>query len=247
MELTARPSPRSRARAAGAVYLLFFLTAVLGEVFLRQAGISGIQASVSGDAAAVANGLLAHETSFRIGFALGLVSIACYVALTALLYQLLRPVSGTLALVAAFFSLVGLTVQAVGTLFQLAPLILLGGGPYPGAFTVKELQALALLFLDLNARAGSIGLVFDGLFQLLTGYLIFRSTFLPRVLGALLALAGLGWLTVLWPPLAGALSTPTAVLGVVAEASLMLWLLVRGVDVPRWEERASAARASLAA
>jgi hypothetical protein len=80
--------------------------------------------------------------------------------------------------------------------------------------------------------------VFDGLFQLLAGGLIFLSAFLPRALGVGLALAGLGWLTVLAPPLASRLLTPVEVVGVVAEAALMLWLLVVGVDDRRWRERA---------
>ena len=86
---------------------------------------------------------------------------------------------------------------------------------------------------------------FLGVFQILIGYLIFRSTFLPRILGALIALAGLGWLTFLWPPLAAYLLTYLEVLGILAEASLMLWLLVIGVNSQRWIERASAAGTSL--
>jgi hypothetical protein len=137
----------------GAVYLLYFLTAVPGEVLIRQAGVSGIQAGVSGDAAATAAAVLAHESLFRLGFALGLVSIACYTALTGLLYRLLRPVSGSVALVAAFLSLVGMAVQASGSLLQLAPLVILGGSPYLGAFDASQLRALALLCLHLTRRS----------------------------------------------------------------------------------------------
>jgi Domain of unknown function (DUF4386) len=235
-------SPRARARVTGVVYLLFFLTAILGEVFARQAGVSGISA-VSGDAAATAHSILAHEASYRLGWALGLISTACYVAVTALFYQLFKPVSRSLALLAAFFGLVGCAITAVGSLFQLAPLVVLGGSPYLSVFDAQQLQALALLSLNLNAQVGSIALVFFGLFQLLIGYLIFRSTFLPRILGALMALAGLGWLIFLWPPLANSLLTYLEVLGFLAEASLMLWLLVIGVNAQRWKQRASAAGA----
>ncbi len=182
-ERIAAASPRSRARITGAVYLLYFLTAISGEFFMERAGMSGF--GVSGDAAAIASTILAHEASFQLGFALGLISIACYVALTALLYQLLKPVSRSLSLIAAFFSLVGQAIAAFGSLFQLAPLVILSGNPYLSVFNVKQLQALALLFLNLNAQVGSITLLFDGLFLLLIGYLIFRSTFLPRILGVL--------------------------------------------------------------
>ena len=83
-------------------------------------------------------------------------------------------------------------------------------------------------------------LVFFGPYCLLIGYLIFRSTFLPRILGVLMAFAGLGWLIFL-SPLANHLSTYLKVLGFLAEASLMLWLIVKGVNVQRWKEQASAA------
>jgi hypothetical protein len=242
-ERIAAASPRSRARITGVVYLLFFVTAVLGEFFTRQAGISGF--GVSGDAAATANTILAHESSFRLGFALGLISIACYVAVTALFYQLFKPVSRSLSLLAVCFSLVGQAIAVFGSLLQLAPLVVLGGSPYLSVFNVKQLQALALMFLNLNAQVGNIALVFDGLFLLLIGYLIFRSTFLPRILGALIAFAGLGWLTILAPPLATYLLPYIEVLGVLAEGSLMLWLLVIGVNAQRWKEQASAAGASI--
>jgi hypothetical protein len=88
----------------------------------------------------------------------------------------------------------------------------------------------------------NIGLVFGGFYCLLIGYLIFRSAFLPRILGGLMALAGLGWLTFLSPPLASHLSPYNLVLGFLAELSLCLWLLVMGVNVQRWKEQASTAQ-----
>jgi hypothetical protein len=150
---------------------------------------------------------------------------------------LFRPVSRTPALLAAFFGVVGCAVTAFGSLFQLAPLVVLSGSPYLSAFDAKQLPALALLFLDLNAHVGNIALVFFGLFQILIGYLIVESTFLPRLLGALMALAGLGWLVFLSPPLAASLLTYLEVLGFLAELALMLWLLVMGVNAQRWNER----------
>jgi hypothetical protein len=234
----AQASPRARARITGVVYLLYFLTAVLGAGVAP--GISGLGGAFS-EAATTAHYILAHEASVRLGWALGLISTACYVALIALFYQLFRPVSRTFALLAAFFGLVGCTLTALGSLFLLAPLVVLTGSPYLSVFGAKQVQALALLFLNLDVQLGGIALVFFGLFQLALGYLIFRSTFLPRVLGVLIALAGVGWLTFLWPPLANALLTPIEVLGFLAEAALMLWLLVMGMNVQRWQEQAAAA------
>jgi hypothetical protein len=152
-------------------------------------------------------------------------------------------VNRTVALLAAFFSLVGCAIQALGSLFQVAPLVALEGSPYLSVFKVDQLQAVALMFIELNVQAAYIYLVFFGLFNLLIGYLIFKSTFLPRILGVLMALSGLGWLTFLSPSLANYLLTYIEVLGIIAEASLMLWLLVRGVNAQRWKEQASAAGA----
>jgi hypothetical protein len=232
MERTAEVSPRPSARITGAVYLLYFLTAVLGGFFTR-----GIV--VDGDAAATANNLLAHQALFRLGLATGLIATACYIAVTALFYDLFKPVSRGLSLLAAFFSLVGCAILAFASLFQLAPLVVLGGGQYLSVFKVEQLRALAFLFLELYGEGVNICFVFFGFYCLLIGYLIFRSTFLPRILGLLMAFAGLGWLTFLSPPLANHLSPYILVLGFVAELALMLWLLVMGVDVQRWKEQAS--------
>lgn len=228
-------SPRPKARITGVVYLFYFLTAILAEVFMK-----GIV--VSGDAAATANNIQAHEPLFRLGLATGLIATAWYIALTALLYELFKPVNRSVSLVAAFFSLVGCAIQAFGSVFQLAPLVISGSTADLSAFKPEQSQALALMFFKLDSQGQSITLVFFGLYCLLIGCLIFKSTFLPRILGVLMALAGLGWLTFLSPPLANALSPYVLVLGFLAELSLMLWLLVKGVNVQRWKQQAAAAQ-----
>jgi hypothetical protein len=160
---------------------------------------------------------------------------------TALFYGLFNAVSRSLSLLAAFFSLVGCAILAFASLFRIAPLVVLGGSQYLSVFKVEQLRALASLFLELYGQGVNICFVFFGVYCLLIGYLIFRSAFLPRILGVLMACAGLGWLTFLSPPLANSLSPYIVVLGFLAELSLMLWLLVMGVNVQRWKERASAA------
>jgi len=128
-ERIAAASLGPRARLTGVVYLFYFLTAVLGEVFLR-----GLV--VDGDAAATANNILAHQPLFRLGLATGLIATACYIAVTALFYDLFKPVNRSLSLIAAFFSLVGCAILAFASLFQLAPLVVLGGGQYLSVFGV---------------------------------------------------------------------------------------------------------------
>lgn len=226
-------APRPTGRLTGTVYLLYFLAAILGELFLK-----GIV--VDGGAAATATNILAHQSLFRLGLATGLIATALYIAVTALFYGLFKPVNRSLSLLAAFFSLLGCAVTTFGSLFQLAPLVLLGGRQYLSVFNLQQLRALALMFLELNDQAANIYLVIFGFYDLLIGYLIFRSTFLPRILGALMALAGLGWLTFLSPAFANHLSPYNLVLGFLAELSLMLWLLVKGVNAQRWKEQPSA-------
>ncbi len=235
MERIAGASLRPRARTTGVVYFLYFLTAISALLFVK-----GLV--VPGDAAVTANNILAHEPSFRLGFAVGLIGTALYIALTILLYYLFEPVNRRVSLLAASFSLVGCAIQAFGSLFQLAPLVVLGNSPNLSAFNAEQRQTLALLFLNLNVQASYIYLVLFGLFDVLIGYLILRSTFLPRVLGAMMALAGLGWLTFLSPPFANYLSPYNLALGFLAELALMLWLLLKGVNVQRWKEQAGAAQ-----
>lgn len=224
----------NRARITGVVYLLYFLTVMSAEFHVKEL-------VVSGDAAATAKNLLAHESLFRMSFAINLIATALYLSLTALLYELFKPVNRSQALLAAFFSLAGCAVQALSYVFSLAPFLLLGRAPYLSVFNLGQLQALALMLLKLRPQAEQIDLVFFGFFDLLIGCLILKSTFLPRILGALMAFAGLGWLIFLVPPLANQVSHFILPLGFLVETLLMLWLLVKGVNIPRWQEQASAA------
>jgi hypothetical protein len=234
MERIAEASPRPSARITGVVYLIYFLTAVFGAQFLR--GLA-----VDGDALVTANNILAHQPLYRLGLAIGLIATACYIAVTALFYGLFKPVNRSLSLLAAFFSLVGCAILGFSSVFQLAPLVVLGGSQYLSVFKVEQLRALALMFLELNTQANNICVIFFGFYCLLIGYLIFRSDFLPRILGVLMAIAGLGWLTFLSPPLANYLSPYNLVFGFLAELSLCLWLLVMGVNLQRWTEQSRAA------
>jgi Domain of unknown function (DUF4386) len=234
MERIAAASPRLKARIAGVFYLLTILTRMFVEIFVRNRLV------VSDDAAATATNILAHESLWRWGFAADIIAFASYIALTALLYELFKPVNRSLSLVAAFFSLAAAVVQAISSLFHLAPLFLLGGAQYLRVFTVEQLQALALVFLRLRAAAyHNIGLVFFGLYCLLVGILILRSRFLPRILGVLMALAGLSYVLFLSPALARSLQPYILVFPGVGQISLTLWLLAIGLNVQRWQEQAT--------
>ena len=198
---------------------------------------------VSADAAATARNIIASDLLFRIGFAAYLVEAICDVALTLIFYALLRPVSKYLALLAAFFGLVGTAVFGAAELFYLAPSLILGGAGYLKTFLPDQLNTLGLLSFNLFAYGGAMFTVFYGMGWVLRGYLIFRSGYLPKFLGVLLMFGGAGFVTrnfalVLAP---GYASSVLLLPMIVAGLLLTLWLLIRGVDVAKWEEKRRAA------
>ena len=228
----AEVSVRFKARVAGAVYLLVFLAG--GAAVLASSGLFALT-----DAAATATNILLHEQRFWLGFTFNLIVIVSYLVVTALFYSLFRPVSKPLSLHAALFSVVGCAVQAAALVFYATPWVVLSGSKYLASFSTEQSQALALLGLKLYVQTYNIGLAFFGFYCLLIGYLIFRSVFLPRVLGVLMMFGGLSWLTFLSPPLAGYLRPYNIVPGVLGEGSLTLWLLLASVNAQKWAEQAS--------
>jgi Domain of unknown function (DUF4386) len=231
----AEASPRSLARMAGVCQLLEGTTATFGQVTVFGSLV------VFRNAAATAANILAHEQLFWLGFASSVIGVVFHIAWALLLYDLFKPVNRRVSLFAAFVILVGCAIQALASVLYLAPMLILNAGNSFSAFTTEELQALAYVFVRLNGYAFNTYLVFFGLWCVLIGFLIFRSTFMPRVLGVLLAIAGLGWMMYLVPPLAIHLFIPyIAGASAVGEIPLLLWLLVVGVNVQRWNEQASA-------
>ena len=227
-------SPKAKARITGAIYLLTILTGIFAQGFVSGSLV------VDGDAAATATNILMHKSLFQLGFAVYLIEMACQIAITALFYNLLKPAGRSVSLVAAFLGFAGSVIKTFSRLFFIAPLFILGGAHYLSVFSAEQLQALALLFLKVNDRGAAIALVFFGFYALLTGYLIIRSTFLPRALGVLSIFGGLGWLSFLYLPLGYRLFPYIAAFGLLGAASLILWLLVFGVNEQRWKEQASA-------
>jgi hypothetical protein len=232
-------SPRLKARIAGLLYLIVIIGGIFAEIFVRGRLV------VHGDAAATAHNIVGHELLYRLGFAAEIFYCACNVPLILIFYDLFKVVNRNVALLVVFFSLVGTAVEIVSLFAHFAPLVLLGGGHYLSAFTVEQLQAAAYMSLQLFEYGFAICLVFFGFYCLSFGYLIFRSTFFPRIIGVLLVIQGLLYLTnrfanFLAPGIAARVF-PYLAASAVAEISLCLWLLVMGVNVQRWNEQASAA------
>ena len=239
MERPKEMSPKAMARLAGA---LFLITVVAGG--FAQGYIAG-SLIVSGDAATSATNILAHQPLYRLAFATYLIEMACQIAMTVLFYELLKPVSKSASLLAATFGIVGCTIKTLARLFFFAPLLVLGGAPYLSIFDPKQLQALALLSLRMNYTAETIAVVFFGLNTVVMGYLILRSTFLPRWLGVLSVVGGLGWMFYLYEPVARILESYIVGLGVIGAFVTIVWLLVYGVNEQRWYEQSNLAAASI--
>jgi hypothetical protein len=231
-----KTSPRSKARIIGGFYVLTIVTGIFAQ------GVVSGRLVVDGDAAATAANILAHRGLFQLGFAVYLIEMACQIAMTALFYDLLKPAGKSVSLLAAFLGFAGCVIKTFSRVFFIVPLFILGGAHFLSVFSLEQLQALALLFFKVNDRGAAIALVFFGFYALLTGYLIIRSTFLPRILGVVSMVAGLGWLTFLYLPLGYCLFPYVAAFGLLGAAALIVWLLVFGVNEQRWKEQASAAK-----
>jgi hypothetical protein len=227
-----KTSPLVYARTAGALYLVIIVFGVWSELFVRGVLV------VPGDAAATAANVIANEGLFRLGFAADSIMALSDVALAILLYVLLAPVSRALAIMAAAFRLTQTAIIGMNLLNHYSALMVLNGAASFAGFDAQQLDALALMSLELQSHGYDLGLLFFGVNSILVGYLIFKSTFLPRALGVLMAAAGLVYLTgsylLFLAPAQAEMFQAAYLVPLVAELALCLWLLLRGVNVERW-------------
>jgi hypothetical protein len=214
------------ARVAGSFYLAFIAFTLLAEL-VRSRLI------VFGDPAATANNIIASQWLFRVGFVSELLSALFFLSAAWALYSLLKPVNNNLALLCLLLNLCGVGVESINMLNQYAALQLLSGANYLNVFQTAQLQALAMSYLYSYTDGFMIAQIFYGAWLLPLGYLVYKSGLLPRILGILLIidffgvliwfsqfflLPGYAWIT--YPGLAASF---------VAEFSLAVWLLVKGV------------------
>lgn len=214
------------ARLAGLLYLGTIAGGLFAEGFARS------PLFVRGNAAATAANIIAQQPLYRAGLLGDLLMLSCYIGVTAIFYVMFKPVGRTLSLVAAGFSMTGIAVLASAGLLLMAPLHLLGSAPWLYDVPVGTRQGLTLLALSLHGDGYAFSLVFFGIYCMLLGWLIVRSDFLPWLIGALMALAGLCYLAVSLTDLAApAARLPPEVMypTLIGEGALALWLMVFGV------------------
>ena len=225
-------SQRVAARIAGSALLLIIVSGVVGTFIGRD------HMDISGDAAATARNILAHQTRFRIGTAFEVVMLNCDVVLAVALYILLKPVNAAFALLGAFWRLGNAIVLGVSVAFSLAALDFLGGAHYLQAFNANQLQAQAKFFLDMHETGSLVGLVFFSLGAAVHSYLLLKSAYIPKILSGLYLL-GAVWLLmccfgfIVAPDSMTVFNTAFIMPDFIAELLVALWLTCKGANVPQ--------------
>ena len=220
------------AKIGGVLFLVSLVAGGFGEAYVPA------KVLVAGDAAATAANIKAYDFLFRLGFAGFLIESLCDIALALIFYALLKPVNRHLSLLAAFFGLVGTTLFAAAELFFFLPTFILGDPTWLTTFSSDQLNNLVLLSVRFFGFGVAISSLYYGMGWLVRGYLMFRSGYLPKFLGVLMAIGGLafvvqGFARVFMPRFPSSLLMMLLFPGGLA---LTFWLLVRGVDMSRWKE-----------
>lgn len=224
-------NPNRIARVAGILYLIIFCLGIFAELFVRQSLI------VPGDAATTVNNIMVSESLFRISLVSDLIRHTFLILLPLVLYQLLKPVGKNIALLMVIFALAGVPIALLNMLNHFAALLLLSGADYLTAFEADQLHAQVMFFLDLYEYGAFIP-QFLGLWLLPLGYLVFKSGFLPRILGILLMIGCFGYVidAVLFFLFASSAAT-LSLFAFIGELLFALWLLIKGVNIEQWEKR----------
>lgn len=239
MRLLDAKRARVVARVGGVLYLIIIVLGALGEAVVRGSIV------VPGNATATAANLRSMEWLWRLGIAGEIVLLTCATALALILYVLLRPVSGDLALVVVFFNLVCIAIEGVAAVSLAAALLPMSNAAYVNAFTPEQLNVMAMLSVRSHTAGFGIALIFFGVECVILGYLISRSGYMPRSIGVLMQIAGVCYVInsfalLLSPPLSNRLFPAILIPSLIAELSLALWLLVKGVRAEKWDQRVHA-------
>lgn len=231
--------PKRNARIAGALYLVIAVAAVVAHLYVPSTLL------VAHDPAATASNIAASQGLFRLGIGSEFVVLLCEIALSVLLYVLLAPVNRTISLLAMASRLVMTTIHGLNLLNSFIVLILVSGSGAPLAFDQAQMAALVSIFLQAHDYGFTIGILFLTIHVFSLGYLIVRSAYFPRLLGYLFVAAGLGYLIdstalLLFP----AYETTPIFLALpitISEIAFPLWLVIRGLNVERWNQRLAVA------
>ncbi len=227
-------SPWEYARIAGLCYLLIILLGIFGQIIVRGSYI------VSEDAAATMQNIVASPLLWRWGIAGDIAMHLLDIPLMIILFLLLKPVNKTVALLALAFNIIQTAVLATNKLALMVPLIVVTNSHYVSALSPEQISAQIMLLIDIHNYGFGLGLIFFGFACLCYGYLIFNSGFFPKIIGVLIAIAGLCYLinsfVLILLPAAPPMVYPILGVCLLSELSLCLWLLLKGVDQQHWQK-----------
>lgn len=228
-----RSAVQTYAKVAGVLVLFSFIAGGFGEAYVPSKLIVGT------DAAATVENFKSSDIMFRLSFAGYLVEACCDIALALIFYVLLKPVHKYVSLLAAFFGLIGTATFAAAELFYFAPTLVLRGGGHLKSFSPDQLNTLVLLSLKLFGLGAAIFTVFHGMGWVLRAFLMFQSRYFPKLLGVLMMVAGLAFMVSNFALVLAPQYRSGWLLFTMLPGSLLMtvWLLVKGVDLPKWEER----------
>jgi hypothetical protein len=232
---TAEASPLFHARVAGFAYIVITFTGVLYGALVESKLV------VSGNHAATADNIIAHQSLFRIGIVAVLIIYVSVVVASWALYLILRTVREDLALLALLFRLAEAIVGAATVLISFAVLSVLSGHGASNALGPEQLRSLAGRFIDVRTAGLDVVLIFIGLGATVFCYLLYRSKYVPRPLAAwgiltYLSILSLALVSILFPNHPLMLETVLYSLGGAFELVLGLWLMFKGVDLHQWEK-----------
>ena len=229
-------SPQKTARVAGFVFLIIVFLGMSAELFIRPGMI------VPGDAAATVKNIAASQALFRLSLVIELGRQALLVLLPLILYILFKQIDKTIASLMVAFALVSVPISMLNEINHFAVLLLSSGAGFLTAFKADQLNALVAFFLELRTYGTFVPQILS-FWVLLLGYLVFKSGFLPRILGILLMLAGSSYTVgaILFLLVPNFDATILGLFAFIGEVPFYLWLLIRGVDVGQWERRAAEA------
>lgn len=232
-------SPMLLARIAGVLYLIITVAAIVAHIYVPE------QLIVSGDATATASNIASSEGLFRMAIGGEFVVLLSEVVLSIILYVLLKPVNHMVSLIAAVSRLVMTTIHGLNMLNYYFILVLLGGADYLNVFNTEQINSFVMLFLDAHAYGFAIGIAFLIIHVFALGYLIFKAGYIPRLIGVLFILAGFGYLVdsvgILLLPAYETTPALAAMVIAIAELAFPIWLLVKGVNRERFQERITGA------
>lgn len=225
-------SPQRLARLAGWLYLSMVPLGIFGIMYIPLNFI------VAGDAAATVQKILANEPLFRLSIVSSFVVQLVNLLLVLVLYNVLKPAGRNSAALMVIFFLVSIPLSMLNDLNYFAVLMLAKGSEYLGTFTLEQQQSLAYFFLELHEKGVQISGIFWGLWLFPMGYAIFKSGYLPKILGILLMIGCCGYLVdSLFAFLAPDLGVTVAQFTFIGEVLFPLWLVTKGVNVAQWRAR----------